>query len=133
MFRIFPFSYHPRTVCIRVELKGCEGRNISTNMVDNIRVATFIQAAGLDLKNETANNFEDFSEEREEWSERVLLGVSIGIMAVVGLVTLSAILLVFRSNWKLKNYSNIYSNTTNNDIDSSLQSSLKRYKSFKVS
>ena len=87
----------------------------------------------MDLKNETANNLEDFSEEREDWSERVLLGVSIGIMAVVGLVTLSAILLVFRSNWKLKNYSNIYSNTTNNDIDSSLQSSLKRYKSSKVS
>ena len=87
----------------------------------------------MDLKNETANNLEDFSEEREDWSERVLLGVSIGIMAVVGLVTLSAILLVFRSNWKLKNYSNIYSNTINNDIDSSLQSSLKRYKSFKVS
>ena len=80
----------------------------------------------MDLKNETANNLEDFSEEREDWSERVLLGVSIGIMAVVGLVTLSAILLVFRSNWKLKNYSNIYSNNTNNDIDSSFQSSLKR-------
>ena len=48
-------------------------------------------------------------------------------MSVVGVVTVAAILLVFRSNWKLKNYSNIYNNTNNNDIDSSLQSSLKRY------
>ena len=86
-----------------------------------------MQAAGLELKNETENSFQDFSDEREDWSERVFLGVSIGIMSVVGLVTLSAILLVFRSNWKLKNYSNIYSNSTNNDIDSSFQSSLKRY------
>ena len=45
-------------------------------------------------------------------------------------VTVAAILLVFRSNWKLKNYSNIYNNTNNNDIDSSLQSSLKRYSNF---
>ena len=91
-----------------------------------------MKAAGLELRNETENNLADFSEEREgeDWSERVFLGVSIGIMAVVGLVTLAAILLVFRSNWKLKNYSNIYSNSTNNDIDSSLQSSLKRYSDF---
>ena len=85
-------------------------------------------AAGVELRNETEteNNLPDFSEERDDWSERVFLGVSIGIMSVVGLVTLSAILLVFRSNWKLKNYSNIYSISTNNDIDSSIQSSLKR-------
>ena len=82
----------------------------------------------MELKNETENNnVQDFSEEREDWSERVFLAVSIGIMSVVGLVTLAAILLVLRSNWKLKNYSNINSISSNNDINSSLQSSLKRY------
>lgn len=81
-----------------------------------------MQVAGLDLKNGTESNYQDFSEGGEDWSERVFLGVSIGIMSVVGLLTLSAILLVCRYNWKLKNYSNIYNNSTNNDIDS-----LKRY------
>ena len=81
-----------------------------------------MQVAGLDLKNGTESNYQDFSEGGEDWSERVFPGVSIGIMSVVGLLTLSAILLVCRYNWKLKNYSNIYNNSTNNDIDS-----LKRY------
>jgi len=105
--RIYPFSYHPRTVCLRVELKGC-------------------RAANLDfIKNQTENYFQDFSEQREDWSESSFLGASIGIMSVVGLITVSAIILVIRSNWKLKNYSNIY-NSSNKDNDSSIQSSLKR-------
>ena len=65
--------------------------------------------------------------ETEDWSESAFLGASISIMTVVGIVTIAAILLVIRANWKLQNYSNIYNNSSNNDTDSSIQSSLKRY------
>ena len=62
----------------------------------------------------------------QDWSESAFLGATIAIMTVVGIVTVAAILLVIRFNWKLKNYSNIYTNNSTNDTDSSIQSSLKR-------
>ena len=79
------------------------------------------------IENKTDNDPRDSSLETEDWSESAFLGASISIMTAGGIVTIAAILLVIRANWKLQNYSNIYNNSSNNDTDSSIQSSLKRY------
>lgn len=100
--RILPFSYHPRTVCMRLELKGCKFSN------------------GTDIQR-TSDMAQTSSE--EEWTERMFLALAASILVLVVLVTISAIVYAIVSNWRLKHYSTFY---TGNDGASSLESSLKR-------
>jgi len=106
--RILPFSYHPRTVCLRLELKGCRFSNESS----------LLNASNINYGSDSYT-FED-----EEWSETIFLAVAIGILVLVIIIAISAVIFVITSNWRLKYYSTFH--TYNNDNNSSIESSLKR-------
>lgn len=106
--RILPFSYHPRTVCLRLELKGCSFSNES-----------FLLNASNTNYGPDSSTFED-----EEWSEKIFLALAIGILVMVIIIAISAVIFVIASSWRLKYYSTFYA--YNNDNNSSIESSLKR-------
>ena len=129
MFRIYPFSYHPRTVCLRLELKGCrlQNDNGTQKLFKNIPlkiILCFTESIQLHSSEVHAVNVNNEYLEEEDWTETIFLAVAIGIMTVVIIVTIAAIVYVMASNWKLKYYTTFYTN--NIDTNSSLESSLKR-------
>ena len=131
MFRIYPFSYHPRTVCLRLELKGCRLQNDNGiqkllkifQLKINLCFTESILLHSSEVHSVSVNNNNEYLVE-EDWTETIFLAVAIGIMTVVIIVTIAAIVYVMASNWKLKYYTTFYTN--NIDTNSSLESSLKR-------
>jgi len=119
--RIYPFSYHPRTVCLRIELKGC--RLYNDIDADNLTSSTSELQENHSVISTVQT--ESYFVTDEEWTETIFLAVAIGIMVVVILVTIAAITYVMASNWRLKYYTTFYT-TSNIDTNSSIESSLKR-------
>ena len=105
---------------MRLELKGCKFSNgVLKNLIILIYII-FLLLKGTDIL-KTSDTLQTSSE--EEWTERMFLALAASILVLVVLVTISAIVYVIVSNWRLKHYSTFY---TGNDGASSLESSLKR-------
>jgi len=111
--RILPFSLHPRTVCLRAELKGCRYVGRTTDMVNEnltgLGSSTSPQKAGDD-----------------DWGESMFLGAAVGILVTMVLAAVSAIVLVLvRNTRQKKSLSELaHYNSLNSGTTSSIQSSL---------
>ena len=108
---------------MRLELKGCKVSNgVCKYLIILVVLLTFFALESEDLLLGTLDKVQPPSAE-EEWTETMFLVLAASILGLVVMVTISAIIYVIVSNWKLKHYSTFY---TGNDGASSLESSLKR-------
>jgi len=108
--RIVPYSIYPRTVCLRVEVKGC-------------RYVALRSTEKGDIKKDTIED----NDNEDDWTEAVFLGVAVGILVTVVVAAVAAIVLVLVRNTKQKrNLSELahYNNLNTSTINSSIQSSL---------
>jgi len=103
--RIVPYSAHPRTVCLRVEVKGCRyvGSPEAVNTTENKDVG--------------------------DWEEPLFLGAAVGILVTMLVAAVAAIVLVLVRNTRQKrnlselaHYNNLNTSTTTSSIHSSLTS-----------
>ena len=105
---------------MRLELKGCKFSNGVRKNLIILAILFLFALKGTDILR-TSDTLQTSSE--EEWTERMFLALAASILVLVVLVTISAIVYVIVSNWRLKHYSTFY---TGNDGASSLESSMKR-------
>jgi len=116
--RIVPYSWHPRTVCLRVELKGC----LYTGNFYNLFVHETEMRKGL-LENSLAEK----ALQVDNWNEKTFLGAAVGILVTVVLAALAAVILVIvRNKRQRKSLSDIsrYSNTSMDSIEQEYQSTM---------
>eukprot|EP00092_Neocalanus_flemingeri_P009618 GFUD01010354.1.p1 GENE.GFUD01010354.1~~GFUD01010354.1.p1 ORF type:complete len:424 (+),score=128.92 GFUD01010354.1:116-1387(+) len=116
--RILPFSHHPRTVCLRVEVKGCQYVGKFYDLLPN-----------RSLENSAINSsYPQKALQVEDWGESTFLGAAVGILVTVVLAAISAIILVLvRNRGQRKSLSELSRYTSmnmNKDTSSSIQSSL---------
>ena len=108
---------------MRLELRGCKVSNgVCKYLIILVTLLSFFVLESEDLLLGTFDKVQPQSAE-EEWTETMFLVLAASILGLVVIVTISAIIYVIVSNWKLKHYSTFY---TGNDGASSLESSLKR-------
>eukprot|EP00090_Calanus_glacialis_P029633 TRINITY_DN47578_c0_g1_i1.p1 TRINITY_DN47578_c0_g1~~TRINITY_DN47578_c0_g1_i1.p1 ORF type:complete len:314 (-),score=114.30 TRINITY_DN47578_c0_g1_i1:63-1004(-) len=108
--RIVPYSRHPRTVCLRVELKGCRYFGNFYNLLVH---ESGVRDALLE------DSFPEKSLQVESWNEKTFLGAAVGILVTVVLAALAAVILVLvRNRSQRKSLSDI-SRYTNTSMDSS--------------
>ena len=104
-------------------MKGCKVSNgVCKYLIILVALLSFFVLESEDLLLGTLDKVQPPSAE-EEWTETMFLVLAASILGLVVMVTISAIIYVIVSNWKLKHYSTFY---TGNDGASSLESSLKR-------
>ena len=104
-------------------MKGCKVSNgVCKYLIILVALLSFFVLESEDLLLGTFDKVQPQSAE-EEWTETMFLVLAASILGLVVMVTISAIIYVIVSNWKLKHYSTFY---TGNDGASSLESSLKR-------
>jgi len=106
--RIVPFSYHPRTVCMRVELKGCK------TLIADIPAPT--PSVLVEEKNDETEKYEILIKEPveteaevelehkvvvlEPWWETEYMGVAVGVLVTVILVLIVIIVFILYKNYK---------------------------------
>jgi len=84
--RILPFSHHPRTVCVRLELLGC----LYTGSFFSVLTANSPSA------NDTASLQRAL--QVDDWNEATFLGAAVGILVTVSLAAAAAVVLVLVRN-----------------------------------
>jgi len=113
--RIIPFSSHPRTVCLRAEVKGCRYVGMFYDILTN-----------PSLGNTKSNASHPQALQVEDWEESTFLGAAVGILVTVVIAAISAIILVLVRNSRQKKCLSELSRYTNmnKESSSSIQSSL---------
>jgi len=115
--RIVPYSKHPRTVCLRVELKGCRYSGNFYNLLVNElgRLNSSLPEKALQV---------------DDWDEKTFLGAAVGILITVVLAaTAAAVLVVVRNRSQRKSLSELsqYTSTitdTNSTREKEFQSTM---------
>jgi len=84
--RILPFSHHPRTVCVRLELLGC------------LYTGSFFSV--LTANSPSANDSASLQRalQVDDWNEATFLGAAVGILVTVSLAAAAAVVLVLVRN-----------------------------------
>jgi len=83
--RVLPFSYHTRTVCLRLEIRGCK---YNGNF--------FSLFTGASLTNSSASLHKSL--QVDDWNEATFLGAAVGILVTVSLAAIAAIVYVLIRN-----------------------------------
>jgi len=84
--RILPFSHHPRTVCLRLELRGC------------LYTGSFFSL--LTANSPSVNDSASLQRalQVDDWNEATFLGAAVGILITVSLAAAAAVVLVLVRN-----------------------------------
>lgn len=83
--RVLPFSHHTRTVCLRLEIRGCKYNGNFFSLL-----------TGASLHNDSASLHK--ARQVDDWNEATFLGAAVGILVTVTLAALAAIVLVLVRN-----------------------------------
>jgi len=84
--RILPFSHHPRTVCLRLELRGCLYTGSFFSLL-TANSASINDSASLQRALQV-----------DDWNEATFLGAAVGILITVSLAAAAAVVLVLVRN-----------------------------------
>lgn len=109
--RIVPYSRHPRTVCLRVELKGCL---YTGNFYNLLYHESGLRSALDQAQPEQALQV-------DSWNEKTFLGAAVGILVTVVVAALAAVILVLVRNRSQRKSLSDMSKYNSTDSSSSIE------------